>query len=177
MKNEEKTIKENVVYDGRILRVNCDDVLAPNGMNVKREVIHHHGGVCVLAFVEDKIAMVRQFRYAYKETMLELPAGKLEKNEDSYKAGLRELEEEVGLRAESLTSLGVMYPSCGYTNEKIYLYKANNVKPVKRHLDPDEFIDVCYYSLEEAIKKIENNEITDAKTICAVFKYCRLINK
>ena len=172
MKKEEKTIKEHVIYDGKILRLNCDDVLAPNGMEVKREVIHHNGGVCVLAFYKDKVAMVKQFRYSYKEEMLELPAGKLEKGEDSYTAGLRELEEEVGLKAESLTSLGAMYPSCGYTNEIIYLYKANNVTPTERHLDSDEFIDVHYFSLDEIVEKINKNEIKDAKTICLVLKYC-----
>ena len=171
MKNEEKTIKENVVYDGKILRLNNDDVLAPNGMKVTREVVHHNGGVCVLAFYKDKIALIRQFRYAYKEEVWELPAGKLEKGEDSYQAGLRELEEEVGLKAESLTSFGEIYPSCGYTNEIIYLYKANNVTPVQRHLDPDEFIDVFYFSLEEILEKIKNNEIKDEKKISLVLKY------
>ena len=166
----EKTIKSNVIYDGKILRLNCDDVEA-NGLIVKREIIHHHGGVCVLAIYEGKIAMVKQYRYAYGEEMFELPAGKLEKGEDSYQAGLRELEEEVGLKAESLTDFGEMYPSCGYTNEKIHLYKANNLSKVDRHLDPDENIDVYYSSLDEVLEKIKNNEIKDAKTICLVLKY------
>lgn len=170
----EKTIKSNVVYDGKILRLNCDDVEA-NGLQVKREIIHHHGGVCVLAIYEGKVVMVKQYRYAYGEEMFELPAGKLEKGEDSYQAGLRELEEEVGLKAESLTDFGVMYPSCGYTNEKIHLYKANNLTRVNRHLDPDENIDVYYFPLEKVLKMIEKDEINDAKTICLVLKYCQSI--
>ena len=84
---------------------------------------------------------------------------------------IRELEEEVGLKAESLTDFGEMYPSCGYTNEKIHLYKANNLSKVDRHLDPDENIDVYYFSLDEVLEKIKNNEIKDAKTICLVLKY------
>lgn len=174
-KKEEKTIKTNVVYDGIILSVNCDDVLAPNGLHVKREIIHHNGGVCILAMQDNKIAFVKQFRYAYGEEMFELPAGKLEKGEDSYHAGIRELEEEVGLKAESLTSFGSMYPSCGYTNEIIYLYKANNVTKVDRHLDADEDIDVYYFTLDEVIKMISDNIIKDAKTICLVFKYLNSI--
>ena len=171
MKKEEKTLKSNVVYDGKILRLNNDDIICPNGVKATREIVHHNGGVCILAFVDDKVVMVRQFRYAYGEEMFELPAGKLEKGEDSYKAGLRELEEEVGLKAEKLISLGAMYPSCGYTNEIIYLYKAENVSRTPRHLDVDEDIDIYYFSLEEVIDMINKNEIKDAKTICLMFKY------
>ena len=175
MKKEEKTIKHNVVYDGIIISVNCDDVLSSKGLPVKREIVHHKGGVCILATQEDKIVFVKQFRYAYGEELFELPAGKLEKGEDSYSAGLRELEEEVGLKAESLTSLGCMYPSCGYTNEIIYLYKANNVIKVDRHLDVDEDIDVYYFTIDEVLKMISENIIKDAKTICLVFKYLNSI--
>ena len=175
MGKEEKTIKENVIYKGRILSLNCDDVLASNGKETKREVVHHNGGVCILAFLNDKIAMVKQFRYSYKEEMFELPAGKLEKGEDSYTAGIRELEEEVGLKAESLTSLGYMYPSCGYSNEIIYLYKANNVTTSKQHLDDDEDIDVYYFTLDEVVEMINKNVINDAKTICLILKYLQTI--
>lgn len=171
MGKNEKTIKENVIYDGKILRLNCDDVLASNGVVTKREVIHHHGGVCVLAFVDGLIPMVKQFRYSYKEEMFELPAGKLEKDENAYDAGIRELEEEVGLKAESLTDMGAIYPSCGYTNEIIYLYVANNVTKTDRHLDADEDIDVYYFTLDEIIEKIKSGEIKDAKTICLILKY------
>lgn len=171
----EKTIKSNVIYKGKILRLNCDDVLASNGEIVKREIIHHNGGVCVLAFYNNKIPLVKQYRYSYQEEMYELPAGKLEKGENSYDAGIRELEEEVGLKADSLTSLGVMYPSCGYTNEKIYLYKANDVKQSKQHLDADEDIAVNYFSIDEILQMIDSGEIKDAKTICLMLKYLRTI--
>ena len=177
MKKEEKTLVEHVIYDGRILRLNADEVALPNGGKSIREVVHHHGGVCVLAFYNGKIPLVRQFRYAYKQEMYELPAGKLEKGEDSYEAGIRELEEETGLKAESLESFGYMYPSCGYTNEIIYLYKANNVTKTEMHLDNDEFIDVHYFTLEEIVEMIMKNEINDAKTICLVLKYYKNLLK
>ena len=170
-KMKEKTIKSKVVYDGKILRLNNDDIECENGVRATREIVHHNGGVCILAFHNDKIVMVKQYRYAYQEEVLELPAGKLEKGEDPYNAGIRELEEEVGLRAESLTSLGSMYPSCGYTNEIIYLYKANNVKEVKRHLDVDENIDIYHFSLDEIVQMINDGTIKDSKTICLMFKY------
>ena len=171
MKKEEKTLEENIIFEGKVLRLNKDVVTLSNGGTAEREVIYHRGGVCILAEYEGKIAMVRQFRYAFKEEMFELPAGKLEKGEDPYTAGIRELEEETGLKAESLTSLGYMYPSCGYTNEIIHLYKANGVSKTKMHLDDDENIDVYYFSLEEIIKMINENTINDAKTICLVLKY------
>ena len=171
MKNEEKTIKSNVIYKGKILTLNCDDVLAANGKPVKREIIHHHGGVCVLAVVDGKIPLVKQYRYAYGENIFELPAGKLEKDESPELAGLRELEEEVGLRAKALVSMGAIYPSCGYTNEIIHLYVAKDVIKVERHLDDDECIDVFYFSLDEIMQKIMDGEIKDAKTICLVLKY------
>ena len=172
---KEKTLKSNVIYDGKILRLNCDDIECDNGAIATREIVHHRGGVCILAFVDDKVVMVKQYRYAFQEELLELPAGKLEKDEDPYNAAIRELEEEVGLKAESLTSLGYMYPTCGYSNEIIYLYKANNLTKVKRHLDFDEDIDVYYYSLDEILAKIQNNEIKDAKTIILILKYMNTI--
>ena len=175
MKKEEKTIKSNVIYDGKILRLNCDDVITAKGVKAKREIIHHNGGVCVLPIIDDKIVLTKQFRYAYGEEMFELPAGKLEKDEDAYTAGIRELEEEVGLKAESLTDFGEMYPSCGYTNEIIHLYKANNLTKVPRHLDADEDIDIYYFSLDEVLDMISRNEIKDAKSICLILKYCQTI--
>lgn len=168
---KEKTLKENIVYNGKILRLNNDDVECDNGAVATREIVHHNGGVCILAFVDNKVVMVKQYRYAFQEELLELPAGKLEKGENPYDAGIRELEEEVGFRAESLTSLGLMYPTCGYSNEIIYLYLANNLTKVNRHLDFDENIDIYYYSLDEVLEKIQSNEIKDAKTIILILKY------
>ena len=176
MKKIEKTHKAKTVYDGKILRLNVDEVILPDGRLASREIIHHHGGVCVLAVVDGKIPLVKQFRYAYGEETLELPAGKLEKGENPYDAGIRELEEETGLKADSLTSFGFMYPSPGYTNEIIHLYVANSVRKTKMHLDDDEYIDVIYYSIDEIIDLIKQNVINDAKTISLVLKYHESIN-
>ena len=93
----------------------------------------------------------------------------------SYEAGIRELEEEVGLKAEKLTSLGCMYPSCGYTNEVIYLYKAENVSKTARHLDADEDLDVYFFTLDEIENMIMSNQVKDAKTICLIYKYKALL--
>ena len=171
MEKEEKTVKENLVFDGKVLHVYHDEVALPDGRKAMREIIHHNGGVCVLALHNGKIPLVKQFRYAYKKEMFELPAGKLEKGEDSYTAGIRELEEETGLKTDSLVDFGCMYPSPGYTSEIIHLYFTDKVTETKMHLDEDENIDVYYFSLNEILKMIEDNQINDAKTICLVLKY------
>ena len=175
MKKEEKTNIENVIYKGKILQLNVDEVILPDGKIGEREIIHHRGGVCVLLNVDGKIPLVKQFRYAYKEETLELPAGKLEKDEDPYEAGLRELEEETGWKAESMIDFGYMYPSPGYTNEIIHMYVAQNAHRTEMHLDDDEYIDVFYYTIDEILELIQQNKINDAKTISLVLKYCQSI--
>ena len=175
MKKEEKTIKSNLVFDGKVLHVYNDEIALEDGRKSTREIIHHYGGVCVLALVDGKIPLVKQFRYAYKKEMFELPAGKLEKGEDSYTAGIRELEEETGLKTELLVDFGFMYPSPGYTDEIIHLYFTNKVTKTKMHLDFDENIDVYYFSLDEILEMIANNEINDAKTVFLVLKYYQSI--
>ena len=169
MDNEEKTISSEVVFDGKVIHVRKDKVLCPNGKESFREIVDHHGGVGVLAFLDGKIPLVRQFRYASKETLYEMPAGKLEKGEDPSEGGKRELEEEVGYQAGTFEYLGRMYPTCGYTNEIIYLYKAENLRKTHTNLDEDEFVEVNWFTLDEIKKMVMEGKIVDAKTICALY--------
>lgn len=171
MDKQEKTIKSNLVFDGKVVSLYVDDVKCPNGNISKREIVRHHGGVCVLAIVDGKVIIEKQYRYAYDEELYELPAGKLEKDENPYDAGLRELEEETGYRAERLIDYGVMYPTCGYSDEIIYLYVAEGLSKTNRHLDEDEVIDVEYIEIEKIKEMIENGTIKDAKTIILIIKY------
>ena len=171
MDKKEKCLKSNVIYKGKILTLNCDDVLCSNGEQAKREIVHHRGGVTILAEVDGKIAFVKQFRYAYGEEVLELPAGKIEEGEEPLKSAERELTEETGLIAEKLVSFGEMYPSPGYTNEKIYMYVAEGLKQGEQHFDRDEVLDVIYLSVEEIDKLVKDNTIKDAKTLCLLYKY------
>ena len=166
-----KTVKINYVYRGKIVNLRCDDASLPDGRPCRREMIEHPGGACVLSVHEGKIALVRQFRYVYQEELLEIPAGKLEKGEDPMLAAKRELEEETGLVAERLKPLFTLYPTPGYTNEKIYIYEAEGVKKGSQHLDEGEFLNVVFLPVEEAARMIENGEIRDAKTIVAVQHY------
>ena len=169
MENKEKTLASEVIYDGKVIHVRKDKVLCPNGKESFREIVDHHGGVGVLAFLDGKVALVKQYRYAYDEVLYEMPAGKLEKDEDPEKGGRRELEEEVGYQADIFEYLGRMYPSCGYTNEIIYLFKAENLRKTHTNLDEDEFLSVEWFSLEEIKKMVVEGKIVDAKTICALY--------
>lgn len=171
MNLEEKTTKINYIYRGKIINVRCDEAELPDGRPCKREMIEHPGGASVLCVHEGKAALVRQFRYAYGEALLEIPAGKLERGEDPMLAAKRELEEETGLEAESLRHIFTLYPTPGYTNEKIYIYEAVNVKKGQQHLDEGEFLNVVYLPVEEAVRMVKEGEICDAKTIVALQHY------
>lgn len=175
MKLEEKTLKENVIFSGKIITVNCDEALLPNGKTSKREVVYHHGGVCVVPLTKNgELLFVKQFRYPYREVVLELPAGKLEKNENPYEAGLRELGEEVGVTTDEMISLGKFYPTPGYCSEIIHIYLAENLTVTGQHLDDDEFLDVEKIPLEKALKMVMSGEIVDGKTQTAILKTAML---
>ena len=167
----EKTVQKNYIYKGKILTVRCDDAQLPDGKPCIREIIEHSGGACVLYVKEEKVLLVKQYRYAYGESIYEIPAGKLEIGEDPKLAAARELEEEAGVRASDLQLLYVMYPTPGYTNEKIHIYQAFNGEAVSAHLDEGEFLDVEYVPLDKVKQMLKNGEIKDGKTIVALQAY------
>ena len=167
----EKTVRKNYVYRGKIINLRADDALLPDGKPCKREVVEHPGGACVLFVREGKILLVRQFRYAYGEELLEIPAGKLNPGEDPALTAARELEEETGFVPRQVHLLYTMYPAPGYTNEKIYIYEAEGVKEGSVHPDEDEFIASAFYPVEQVRAMIEQGQIRDAKTIVAVQHY------
>jgi len=168
----EKTVSSEFLYDGKVVHLYKDVVSLPNGSESIREYIKHVGAVCVVPVTDEgEIVCVRQYRYSIAQLLLEIPAGKLEENEDPYFAALREFEEETGNKAKELISLGHIYPTCGYSAEKIYLYLALDVTPCERHLDEDEVIEIEYIPLNKVKEMIANEEIKDAKTIIAITQY------
>lgn len=170
---EEKTVQKNYIYRGKIVNLRCDDAVLPDGRPCKREVIEHSGGAAVLCVQGGKVALVRQFRYAYGEAIYEIPAGKLNAGEDPMLAAKRELEEETGLQAGRLVHLFTLYPTPGYTNEKIYIYEAEGVTAGAQRLDEGEFLNVEYMPVRDALSMVENGTIKDAKTIVALLDYAR----
>lgn len=169
---EEKTIRKIYRYHGRIMNIRDDDVQLPNGKIASREVVEHVNGVCVLPITEDNhVIMVRQYRYPYGETMLELPAGRLNRGEKPFPGALRELHEETGLVGTSYFDLGRDYPSPGYTEEITFMYAASGLKNIGQKLDEDEFLDVVSVPFDEAIRMCCDDELTDSKTQIALLKY------
>lgn len=178
MKLTEKTLEQDYIYRGKILDFHVDKAELENGRAVKRECVDHHGGVSVAALTDkNELYFVRQYRYPYHEIVLELPAGKLEKDEDPFEAGKRELREETGVAGKNYMNLGRLYPSPGYTNEIIYLYACRAETRGEDDLDEGEFLEVEKIPLEKAVEMVMTGEIMDAKTQALVLKTARLIEE
>ncbi len=166
---KEKQTNRKEIYNGRVIDVVCDDVILQDGKASKREVVLNSGGVVILAVDKNNMVyMVKQYRYAVQKEIYELPAGRLEKGEDPFECAKRELEEECGLVADTWESLGFIYSSPGILSEKLYLYKATNLKQTQQHLDEGEFLSVSKFNIDNVLGMIKENRINDAKTICAV---------
>jgi ADP-ribose pyrophosphatase len=167
----EKTVSKNYVYKGKILSLRCDDALCADGKPCKREIIEHSGGACVLYEEEGRVLLVRQYRYAYGECVLEVPAGKIDKGENPKNTALRELEEEAGIRVKDARLLYEIYPTPGYTDERIYLYQAEGGERVPAHLDEGEFVEKVWVKKGDLRGMLARGEIRDGKTIIAILHY------
>ena len=179
MELTEKTVEKQVVFEGVIVTVRRDKAELPNGRIVGREVVEHPGGVCVAPLTDEgELIFVRQFRYPYKEVVLELPAGKRDRNgEDPLTCGKRELLEETGATAAEYRYLGPLYPTPGYCDEVIHLYLAKGLTFGDACPDEDEFVEVERIPLEEAVQMVLRNEIPDANTQVAIMKTYLLLQK
>lgn len=174
----EKTVKSEQIYNGAVVDLRVDTVVLPDGKEAKREVIHHPGGVCIVAVDDNNnVLLVKQFRNPAQQVLLEIPAGKLEYGEDPLEAGMRELEEETGVVADEFVFMGCFYPLPAYSKEKIYMYFARNLKQTKQHLDDDEFLVVEKMHFDKLLKKVANGEIIDGKTALALLRAKEYINK
>ena len=178
MPHTEAMLESKEIFNGRVIRVTLDKVQLEDGTTSTREVVHHHGGACVLPVDADgNVTMVRQFRYDLGEELWELPAGKLEAGEDPFEAAKRELSEECGLTADTYTELGVVYPTVGYDSERIYLWAAEGLHTVGQHLDAGEFLDVVKMPFAQALGLVMDGTIRDSKTQVALLKYAQLRGK
>jgi len=167
----EKKIKSRIIYQGKVIHVKCDDVVLENGIKTKREIVEHRGGVCCLVKTkENKILFVSQFRYALAEDVLELPAGKREAGEDPLTTIKRELKEEVGIIADEIIECGYIYPTPGYSSEKIYLYYVEEYREGEQEFDSDENLILHEIPIKLAYEMVNDGRIKDAKTICLLMK-------
>mgnify|MGYP000001742710 CR=1 FL=1 len=174
---EEKTVGSEVVYEGVIFTITHDTALLENGNTAYRDVLWHHGGVCVIPVTDDnEIFLVKQFRYPFGAATREVPAGKLEKGESHEICGRRELLEETGYTCSEYIYMGEMLPTPAYNSEVTHMYLAKGLTFSKQQLDEDEFLDVEKIPLKEAIKQVMDGKIRDGKTQLAILKAARLLN-
>ena len=174
---KERPISSDIVFKGQLLEVRRDEATLPNGEIGIREWIKHPGAVCCIPILPDgKIGMIKQYRYAVRQEMIELPAGKLDKSERPEDCALRELEEEIGYRANNLTFLTNIHPAIGFTNENMWVYLAEDLTKTESNLDSDEFIELIPKKLEDAIDMVWSGEITDVKTIIGLLWTKKVMN-
>ncbi|MBN2287474.1 MAG: NUDIX hydrolase [Tissierellales bacterium] len=168
----EKVISTQRIHEGKILNLRVDEVLLPNNKKAYREIIEHQGAVAIVAITDDgKILLVNQYRSAIGEVMTEIPAGKLENNEDPVDCAERELIEETGFKPGKLEKMLEITTSPGFCNEKIHLFLAKDLSPAFLACDEDEFIDLLSVDLDEALQMITAGDIKDSKTIIGLLNY------
>jgi ADP-ribose pyrophosphatase len=165
----EKTLESKRVYEGRIINLRLDSVSLENGNTAMREVVEHPGAVGIVALKENgDIVMVKQYRKAVEQVLLELPAGKLEQGENPLDCAARELTEETGYTAGDLRYLVSFYTSPGFSNEIMHMFLATNLKEGKKDPDDDEMVETVEISRDRAMDMILKGEIKDGKTIAGI---------
>jgi len=160
------------VFVGRVLDVGVEVHEMPDGRCSEFEIIRHPGGAAILPVLADgRILLIRQFRPAIGAMIYEIPAGRLEAGEDPRSCAARELIEEAGYAAGDILPLGSCWSSVGFCDERIYLFLGRTLSKVEQQLEPDEVIDLCPMSIDDAMHKIGNKEILDSKTQLALLLY------
>lgn len=175
-------IDSEVVYDGRVVRLTLDTVRFPDGSEGELEMIRHAGASAVLPFLgglfdrDPDVLLVRQYRYASDGYLYEVPAGLPAGPEESWEeCAHRELEEETGMRAGSMTPLTRIYTTPGFTDEVIRLFVATDLEPGETSRDPDEFIEVVRIAFSEVLEMVRDGRIVDAKSVVAILYADRFV--
>ncbi|QEY24662.1 NUDIX hydrolase [Neisseria animalis] len=167
---KETRLSGEPIYQGSFITISRDQVRLPNGNESSRIVIRHPGAACILAVTDnDEVVLVRQWRYAADQAILELPAGKLDKGEDPAECALRELAEETPYTADKVKLLHTFYTAVGFCDEKMYLYQAEGVRLGSTlSNDEDEITETVLMSREAVKQALQNNEIQDGKTLAGL---------
>lgn len=174
----EKKLTSKQIFDGKVVKLFVDTVELPDGSEAIREIVRHPGAVCVIPVTKDMdVVTVKQYRYAFEQIMLEIPAGKLEPGENPLEAVKRELEEESGVVAKKIEYLGEIFTTVAIFDEKIHLYLATELEFKDAHPDEDEFLEVETIPLSELYNMVMDGDIKDAKTQIAILKAYNIIYK
>ena len=157
------------IFSGRLIDLYFDHIELPNGKSSTREWIKHPGAVCIVPILPDgNLCLIRQYRYGPRAEFIEIPAGKLDVGEDPLVCAKRELEEEIGYIAGKLTFLTNIHPAIGFSNEKMWMYLAEDLILSKQNLDQDEFLELYPIPVKKAIDLIYEGKITDVKTVIGI---------
>lgn len=167
----ERTVSTKPIFQGKIISLQVDQVMLPNGTTASREIVKHPGAAAVIAIADGKLLTVKQYRKALERHQVEIPAGKLDPQEPPEKAVIRELQEETGYTCERVMRLHGMATSPGFADEIVHIYVAEGLKEGEAHPDEDEFLHVLALTPEEAEAMVADGMIGDAKTIFAVYAW------
>lgn len=174
----ETPITSTQLIDGHLLKAWRDEVRLPNGATAVREYIKHPGAVIMVPLFPDRSTiLIRQFRYPVGQAFIELPAGKLDAGESTESAAKRELIEEIGYRPGRLQKIAEYYPCIGYSDEKMWLYLADELTPAEQQRDHDEFLDIMRLPFTTAVDMARSGEITDLKTLAGLLLAERFLDK
>lgn len=173
---KESQLSSTHIFTGKLLDIWSDEVRLPNGKTSVREYIRHPGAVVMIPVLPDRrIALIRQFRYPVGQVEIELPAGKIDPGESLEETVQRELQEETGYRTGKITRLTEIHPCIGYSDERMWVYLAEELEAAEVKTDDDEFIEMMPTPLEQATQMVWNGEITDVKTIIGLLWAQRLL--
>ena len=164
-----QVIESEKIFEGAVFSIERDRLKEENGFEFVREVVRHPGGAgCLPLLADGRVVLVKQYRHPAGCDLLEIPAGKIEPGEQPIESAARELEQEIGFRAGRIEPLADFYSTPGFCEERLYVYLATELTAVEQSLDHDEFVEVVYLPLADAVAMVGRNELEDSKTIIAL---------
>jgi 8-oxo-dGTP pyrophosphatase MutT (NUDIX family) len=172
------TDKSKTLYQGKIISLDIEQVELPNGVQIEMEIVRHPGGAAVVAIDEkQRTCLLNQYRHACNAWVWELPAGKIDNNEEPLLTAQRELQEEAGRRAAQWQSLGHMISSPGVFTEVVHCYLATELFVCDTGHEAEELIEIHWVPFEEAFQWALDNRISDAKSVIGLLRAHAFLSK